>query len=371
MTTIGQDNPFASFDSIFQDNGVEVALAQIIDSKSDRIRCVLSGAPYATIDSDEIRNALQSYRRGNMTATTENLLDSWDLQLLTFCSGVAPSLRNRNHYSLAMIADSGPNGAARVLTYYMARLMYPVPHNATLLSSTKATERMHFARELFDSLAQVGSDGLAESVQGLAACDAWLALGRWNRLGLFQTQATKNGLYAKHNGKIRGWFIDPESMPRTIESVKAIIRAMQIMLVVATQDGHPIPGEGSRESLNLLTDLPSALPVPQQPVKRKENDSYAAQMAEIAFIKEMNNRPEVRIAWSATHGKGHVAGAPWHNSRKAQSDSTKAKATKDDSAKEAAKAKREAAKLATPKGRKEALAKEIMAEIFAANSIKF
>ena len=149
---------------------VTQALEVVKTRKLDQIRCCLTGAPYATVESDEILRALESEYLAHPKSNVDRLVDSWELRALTLNSQMLPSLRGVKQKALIPHMVRGHIGQVRILTYMMTRLMYP--NVGGHFDSEEQRNRMLFAIEFHDAGLAWDESKVAATVQYLVAIDS-------------------------------------------------------------------------------------------------------------------------------------------------------------------------------------------------------
>lgn len=319
--------------SVFYPPAVQAALRMIQESGLDKMRCVLTGAPYGTIDSEEIAATLIAASNGNYLIDPEILMDSWDLTLLTQCSRISPALTNRKVLTLQQIM-AGQNGKARLLTFYMTRFFYSHDHKARGNSSTILVERMHFAREMYDTLIEEFSesdlDEVAKLLLQIAHCDAWLNLQEWKHLRLMNPRTKENGIATEELADFRAWTLAPMTMPVTVEALTHVAESLtRLMLATVLADGNPADiANTNLESINVAQELARVFGTGTRYIEhvKTEAEIVNEEQLEIAeFFNRVTNKT-VKIAWSATHGRGFTAGSKGPmNVRKHKAESPEAR----------------------------------------------
>lgn len=310
---------------------IKSAMQLIKDEGLDRIRCSLTGAPYATLDEDEIRLALNAealQRKDN--ATADSLVDAWHLKALALNSNPCPALRNAGRFSLSTILQSGRKGRTRVIIYCLSRLFFPPQHQVKGIytTSSRAIERMLFASRLFDSMAQTESDDLLSTteadarldawVQKLSACDSYCALTRWQEMTLWTAKRANEGIHAKKNQDVARWIVAPDLFDATPEQMERLIEFLFTLMIDSAQKETALPADGNKLTNEVFIAQSEALPVTRKIVQREK--SFSEQLAEYQaqqqWERTLNESAQLKVAWSATHGKGVAMGAPAPQSKR-------------------------------------------------------
>ena len=309
-------NSIGNFESAFadlmsgKDSLVESTLAEIEAGNQNRMRCILSGAPYATVDSEEIRIFLKAARAANPALDAEQLMDAWDLSLLSMCSRPAPTLQNRKQFSLREVA-SGKSGYAKVISFYLTRFFYSFNHFGRGMSTTRSISRMHFAADWFDMLDSLGEKTLRNLTFRLATDDSWLQLDLWKELGLMNNRSRTNGIMAPQHAKLRAWTLVPDSMPVSVSALHDLLDSL-VEILVATEitGGVAAIASANQESINLAEEVARALGIEPKPVTAvvvKEDPFGVAYAEHLQYIDTLTGRP-IKQAWSVVHGKGTLPG---------------------------------------------------------------
>lgn len=278
---------------------IEITLAEIKQQGLNRIRCYLTGAPYATLEDDEIRLALRSDIEGDETITYARLIDNWHLKALTFNSQVIPSLRGLNEKTLVPFMSAGHKGQVKALTFLLTRLLHP--HlGSKPMATDKARERMLFAVNTYDAVVEWEAFRVNELVQQMVAIDAYCAMPYWHTLWAFESTFSPYGI-EKAPKKIKWLFEDPSQLANDSKLIDELIAYMyKLMLYVVERDGVAGRG-GNKLSQQILifqqARLPELRPAPGQ------KQVSQADMLRIKNREAINSRNELRIAHSAIHGK--------------------------------------------------------------------
>lgn len=282
----------------------QTALLEIQSQGLDRIRCYLTGAPYATIASEEIMFSLESDLASDPTATSDNLVDSWQLKALTFNSQLLPMLRGVKEKALIQFMRSGHNGQVKALGYLLTRLLYP--HlGSDPLHTEVARERMLFATHLYDTAAQWEPLKVSALVQKLVVVDSYCSMPYWHTLWAFESAFSKLGIQ-KAPVRVRDTFADPLRVTEDASRIDDIIKYLyELMLHVTERDG--VAGKsGNRFAQQIL--LVTAAHIPKSVVPHFQKQLSEADRLRFDKQRKFDSRTELRVAYSAIHGKS--AGVP-------------------------------------------------------------
>jgi len=280
------------------------ALEVVKTRKLDQIRCCVTGAPYATIESDEILMALESEYLANRKASVDRLVDSWELRALTFNSQMLPSLRGVKETALIPHIARGHAGQVRVLTYMMTRLMYP--NVGGHFDSEAQRGRMLFASDFHDAALTWDESKVIATVQYLVAIDSFCNLTYWRKMWAFESRMSSVSIY-KAPGKVQNAFNDPSVLTDDIDGVQKVITYLfKVMLFAAAKDSNAGLG-GNKQAQAVFTATMPEVETPGVPLYQKKDISQA-DIDRFAKIRAINSSTELKVAWSATHGKGTPAG---------------------------------------------------------------
>lgn len=296
---------------------MRAAMEEIQADGLDMIRCSLTGAPYARLLEAEIRTFLIARMEtlGN-TTTKDALLDSWHLNLLSLSSNVSPVLRNQARCTLSALATSEEHGQARILTYCLARLFFPARTTRSGVGVTceQAKARMLFAAATHDSLIGLDEEIVAGFVESFAACDTFLALSRWQESPLIWAKRANEGLHAPKNVEVKGWFIDPESMPVDAENLNRLAGFMLRLLVDMAGKEVPLAATGNQLMVDLFSERTAAIVHHSKPGRSLTTRTKASAKKRAAAISSADSQPDwygainktsqAKFAWSATYGSG-------------------------------------------------------------------
>lgn len=281
------------------------ALAEVKNRGLNRFRCSLTGAPYATIDNEEIVLYLQLEHGMNRSHSPERLADAWEMHVLTLSSQPLPSLRSVNTAALASHILKGHQGHARIAVYMLSRLLFPNTFGKPL-DSNQLIERAAFAREMHDWIVTCETGPLALLSQKLVAIDAYCAMPLWYELWAFDAAESR---YSIHNAKapVRKAFDEPESLIGNLPAIEAVITFMfELMLYVTQRDG--VAGKsGSRMAQRALAIQTERMRVAGIPLHQKREISQADR-ERIAYQKAVAREAPIRVAHSAIHGKLYAPG---------------------------------------------------------------
>lgn len=287
---------------IYIDPRATKALAQITDSGLNVIRCSLTGAPYATIRDEEIILALEGDIESDDAVTLDRLVDNWQLRLLAMSSTPSPMLRGVREGALIPLLKRGHAGNVRVLTYLLTRLFYP--HIGTNpMPSIVAQERMGFAAEAFDLYSKVEESKVANLSQQLIAIDSYCAMPYWHKLWIFESKLSAYGI-DRVGGVVRKSFRDPSIVLADSNALPAVVKFLFDMMLYASDNDSTMGRGGNKLSQQLLT-IDGRGPIDGIPQHQKTLSQ--ADIDRMARAKAINAKQELRIAWSATHGKGHLS----------------------------------------------------------------
>lgn len=306
-------NPFAkpAIAQPTKEERVNSILTTIKEENSNRMRCILTGAPYATLDDNEICKFILTQINSNTAMSDDNVIDAWSLTALSMASRVGPALQNQKEFTLHSLLDGTAYGYARLITFYMTRFFFDVAESDKKLISTRSVSRMHFASHWFDYLIGLEINSLEKITLRIAADDNWLPLHYWKSTPLFDKNATVNGLYAKKHESLLGWVRDPEAMPVAIKAVHKWLDSMIDILVASEiQGGVAHIASASKQSMLVVNEVANALSMDKRPVTtRFPVDTYNQQVTEyLEYVDTVTNRPIAKISWSRTHGKGYLPG---------------------------------------------------------------
>lgn len=282
------------------------ALTQINNLGLDKIRCYLTGAPYATIDSEEIRIALDAELENEPGLAVDRLVDIWQLRALSFNSQVLPSLRGVNIKALLPLMRAGHNGQVKVMTYMLTRLLFP--HiGSEPLSSEVARDRMLFATHLYDTAVAWDFMKVADYVQKLAAIDSYCSMAYWHKLWAFESQFSKMGI-EKAPVKVRETFADPLRVTEDMTRLDSLLKYMfDLMLHIAERDGAA-GKSGNRLAQSVLFVGGENIPHVMTPHFQKKEVSVD-QVWKAAWERKVNNTQQLRVAHSVSMGKGYKPNA--------------------------------------------------------------
>lgn len=288
--------------------------AKVIELGLDRMRCCLTGAPYATMDSDEVLMAIEGDALSNPGISDDRLLDMYELRALTFNLKPMPSLRGVQAKGLVPLMSRGQNGQVRLMTYLLTRLFYPQLGDVDALDTSLAKDRMMFSTGMYESAMKWPYSTVAGYVQSLVAIDSFCAMPAWRKLYAFESSLSNVGL--KHAPMlVQRAFAEPTVMIEDQPRVKKVIDFLfVIMLIVAEKNG--VAGRsGNRLSQNVL--FLTAPEAESQKIPLHQKELSQADIDRAAKFRAINARQETRIAHSAIHGPGNVAGAPKAQTRAA------------------------------------------------------
>jgi hypothetical protein len=278
------------------------ALLQIQNLGLDKIRCYLTGAPYAQIDSSEIAIALQAEIEHDENVTVDRLVDNWQLKALSFNSQTLPSLRGVKDKALMPLMRTGQTGQVKTLTYMLTRLLFPHLGSEPLPSDVQA-DRMLFAVHLYDTAMTWEVTQVTEYVQQLVIVDAYCAMPYWHTIWAFESAFSKFGL-AKAPKRIQETFADPLRVTEDMSRIRELIVFMyKLMLHVTERDG--VAGKsGNRLAQQIM--LIQAAHLPKMTIPHFQKQLSEADRFRLEERRKIESRNELRVAWSATNGKGHL-----------------------------------------------------------------
>lgn len=283
------------------------ALEMIKSQRLNTFRCYLTGAPYATIEDEEIAIALESEVLDNASISEERLVDMWEMRVISISQQRLPSLRGISEFALVPHLRSGKSGQVRISTYMLTRLFFP-KLGADMLSSNEAMSRARFSRTMHDWLLEADSAFIANLAQQLAAIDSYCAMPLWHTLWAFDSAYSKLGIN-KAPIHTRMAFVDPETVFDSAD-YKTVIDVVDylfnLMLFITERDG--VAGKsGSKLAQRILLIQGEELHVAGIPLHQKREVSEADRLR-IEQKKAINSRNELRIAHSAIHGKSRLPG---------------------------------------------------------------
>jgi len=278
---------------------VNETLAQIQERGLDKIRCCLTGAPYATLEAGEILIALQGEVEADSKITQERLIDTWELRALTFNSQVLPSLRGIREKALVPMLNAGATGQVKVLTYMLTRLFYP--HiGAEPLPSDQAKDRMLFAIHMYDTAMTWDAMQTAAYVQKLAVIDSYCSMPYWHTLWAFDSAFSKLGL-AKSPRKVQDTFADPLRITEDVTLIDAVITYLyELMIYVTERDG--VAGKSGSKLAQAIMAM-TAEHLPKIVIPHFQKTLSEADRIRLENRRRMESRTELRVAHSAIHGK--------------------------------------------------------------------
>lgn len=276
------------------------AIIEIQNLGLDKIRCYLTGAPYATLDPNEIAFALESELAEDPMISQGRLVDMWELKAVTFNSQLLPTLRGIKTKSLLSFMSSGHNGQVKALTYLLTRLFFPHLGSEPLRSDI-AKERMLFSTHLHDTAAKWDAFKVAGFVQQLVVIDSYCSMPHWHTLWAFESSVSKLGI-DKAPLKVRETFADPSLIAEDESRIEAVVTYLyELMLYVTERDG--VAGKaGNRFSQEIMLIQAAHLPQPVIPHFQKKLSE--ADLLRQQDRRAINSRTELRVAHSAIHGKG-------------------------------------------------------------------
>ena len=281
------------------------ALAEIKQQGLNRIRCVLTGAPYATLEDAEIILALEGDVEANPNVSVDRLVDNWHLRALTLNSHVMPSLRAASAKGLIPLVRKGADGHARILVYLLTRLLVPLNAAERGFDSEKLELRMRFSAKMYDTAIQWPVADLTELAQELIVIDSYCSMPYWHKLHVFG-RLSKLGIWAQ-NQALQRLFSDPLEIAESAMRVKMLVKYMYKCLIhVVETDGSAGYG-GNRLSQQVLYVTASEIHIQGLP-KHQEKPATQAQLDYQAKMRAVNSTPQARIAWSATFGHGTKMG---------------------------------------------------------------
>lgn len=278
---------------------VQSALIEIQNLGLDKIRCYLTGAPYATLATEEIVHSLESELDNDPSATIDNLVDSWQLKALTFNTQLLPMLRGVKEKSLVRFMRDGHNGQVKALGYLVTRLLYP--HlGAEPLHTEVARERMLFATHLYDTATKWEPLRVAGLVQQLVVVDSYCSMPYWHTLWAFESSLSKLGIQ-KAPKRIQETFADPLRVTEDVTRLDEVIKYLyELMLFVTERDG--VAGKsGNRMAQQIM--LIVARHIPKQVIPHFQKQLSPADIQRMEDRRRLDSRNELRVAHSAIHGK--------------------------------------------------------------------
>lgn len=282
---------------------INQAIAIISERGLDKFRCCLTGAPYATIESDEIVISLEGDVANSPSITVDRLVDNWELRSLSFNSQKAPYLRNASPKALLPLINRGRDGQVRVMTYLLTRLLYPTSDKS---DSEFMRERMLFAMGLHDAAMKWEYKIVATYVQNLVAIDSYCSMPQWHKLWAFDSRLSQVG---KHQAPraVQNTFNDPMALIDDHVRVQKLIMFMFILMIYVNGTDGVAGYSGNRQSQNIL--FLTAPDVHSGVIPDFQMDLSQADIDRAAKARAINAHEGVKIAWSSIHGKGTIAGA--------------------------------------------------------------
>lgn len=280
------------------------ALVAIQNRGLDKIRCSLTGAPYATIDSNEIMFSLQaSIEESEQSIDTERLVDEWELKALTFNAQVLPALRGVKSKSMLTMIRAGHAGQVKALTYLLTRLLFPHVGSEPM-TSEKAKERMLFAIHMYDTFIKRDEDYVANQVQSLVVVDAYVAMPYWHTLWVFESAFSKLGL-AKAPKRIQETFADPLRITDDEKLIPELVKYMYDLMIYVTERDGAAGKSGNRVAQQIM--LIAAAKLPKIVIPHFQKTLSEADRQRLEDRRKMDSKTELRMAWSATHGHSRLA----------------------------------------------------------------
>lgn len=286
----------------FKSSKVALALAEIKQRNMNRFRCVLTGAPFATIDDSEIEHALDADELDNPQITHARLIDQWEWRLLTYSTHRAPVFRNVKPTALIPMLQAGPTGHARIATYMLLRLLFP-QHESIRITAESEKARAAFAREAYDNLVERDAETLLQMSQKLVAIDAYCAMPLWHELWAFKSIHSTYPTHYAH-AEVKNAFQEPETVLENAKGIDRLITFMfELMLYVTERDGVAGKG-GSRLAKAIL--LHQEQRAPKLTIPHFQKTISEADVLRIKQREALNKDNRLRVAYSAIHGKGHL-----------------------------------------------------------------
>jgi len=280
------------------------ALVAIQNRGLDKIRCALTGAPYATIEESEIMFSLQaSIEDSDVAISAERLVDEWELKSLTFNAHVLPALRGVKAKSMLTMIRAGHGGQVKALTYLLTRLLFPHVGSEPM-TSEKAKERMLFAIHMYDTFIKRDEDFVANQVQSLVVVDAYVAMPYWHTLWVFESAFSKLGL-AKAPKRIQEVFADPLRIADDESLIPQLVKYMYDLMIYVTERDGAAGRSGNRVAQQIM--LVAAAKLPKVVIPHFQKTLSEADRIRLEDRRKMDSKPELRMAWSATHGRSRLA----------------------------------------------------------------
>jgi hypothetical protein len=285
---------------------IETAIVTVKNQGLNKIRCYLTGAPYATLDDNEIRYDLQSMLDSEPTMSLDSLVDHWELKALTFNSQLLPILRGVNTKSLLSFMQTGHAGQVKALTYLLTRLLYPSFSDS--INTEKMRERMLFATHLYDAAIEWEEMRTMSHVQQLVMIDSYVSMPYWHGIWAFESSLSKMGL-DKAPKAVRETFADPLRVTEDVKRIDSLIKYMyELMLHCAETDGA-IGRPGNRLSQQIM--LVQAAHLPKQVIPHFQKTLSEADKIRMENRRRMESKNQLKFAHSAIHGKG--VGVNYHD----------------------------------------------------------
>ncbi len=280
---------------------VQAAHKSIIDAGLNQVRCSLTGAPYATVESDEILMALEGDFASNPSITASRLYDNWELRVLALSSQPSPLLRGAQEKALVPLLSRGHSGNVRLLVYLTTRLFYP--HlGSTPMHTDFALERKEFAATAYDFYMRESNESIEPMIQKLIAVDSYCSMPHWHKMWIFDSRFSAYGIH-KADVKVRKAFAEPAKIMADSKALPAVITFLFELMLYASSNDSNVGRSGNRLSQQLLT-IDGRGPIDGVPMHQKTLSQ--ADIDRMARAKAVNSKQELRVAWSATHGKGYL-----------------------------------------------------------------
>jgi len=344
-----QDNT-PTFDFIVDlaiENPVVTHALELIKAEGlDSMRCVLTGAPYATISHAEIKMTLDSIAGIDSDYDADMLLDKWNLNLFTLCSKPGPLFINRQELALSELAHGNtPESHARLLTYYLSKLFYATGLQKRTFNSDRMIDRMHFTRQWHDFLVGNTVDSLRKLTFRLAACDGWLSFTQWKELNFFKAFNNKALLNSTQYAYFRSALALPMDMEVSLASLAQLIDSLESIVATSEVNGGVAHiASANKESIKVAHVLNEMFGLAAIET-HVEQDALAAETDRLFYdiANHFTHKPEYHRAWSATHGKGYAMGEAGPKTRAAK-EAIEARKAAEAEAKAKRQAEREADK---------------------------
>lgn len=286
---------------------IETAIVTIQNQGLNKIRCCLTGAPYATLDENEIRYDLKAMLDNEPKLSLDSLMDTWELKALTFNSQMLPILRGVNPKSLLSFMQTGHAGQVKALTYLLTRLLYP-SLNENVINTEMMRERMLFATHLYDAAIEWEEMRTMSHVQQLVMVDSYVSMPYWHGIWAFESSLSKMGL-DKAPKSVRETFADPMRIAEDHKTIDSLIKYMYELMIHCAETDGAVGRPGNRLSQQIM--LVQAAHLPKQVIPHFQKTLSEADKIRMENRRRMESKNQLKFAHSAIHGKG--VGVNYHD----------------------------------------------------------